>query len=97
LYSLIRSARNFILACFNALHIDLHIAIGKTIFCASPRNVGRVGTGNKRLGRYASGVDTSAAKLVALNNRDRHASGRKPPSQRRACLTGANDDGVEVL
>ena len=97
LYALVRPSGNFILACFNTLHIDAHIAIDtKTIFGASARNMGRIRAGNERLCRNTSRIHTCAAKLVAFNNRDRHARVRKPRSQRRACLAGPDDDGVEI-
>src|SRR5205823_1544813 len=45
LYALVRPPGDFVLACFDALHIDTHVTIGKTIIRASASNVGRVGAG----------------------------------------------------
>jgi hypothetical protein len=97
LYAAVRPSGNFILACFNTLHIDAHIAIdNKTIVGASASNMGRVRAGNERLCRYASRIHTGATKLVAFDNGDCHARGRKPRSQRRAGLAGPDDDGIEM-
>jgi hypothetical protein len=93
----VRPSGNFILACFDTFHVDAHTAIdNKTIFGASASNMGRVRAGNECLGRDTSRVHTGATKLVAFNNGDRHAGGRKPRSQRRACLARPNDDGIEM-
>ena len=98
LYALVRPSGHFILACFDTLHIDAHIAIDiKTIFGAPASNMSRVGAGNERLRRYTSSIHTCATKLVAFNDGDRHARGRKLRSQRRACLAGCDDDCVEML
>ena len=59
--------------------------------------MGRVRAGDHRLGRDASRVHTGAAKLVAFDDGDRLARGRKPRRQGRACLARPDDDGVEVL
>ena len=97
LYAVVRPSGNFILARFNTLHIDAHIAVDdKTVFGASASNMGRVRAGNERLRRYTSCIHTCATKLVAFNNGNSHARGRKPRSQRRACLARPDDDGVEV-
>src|ERR1700722_15727399 len=86
LYTPARPSGNFILACLDTFHIDAHIAIdNKTIFSASASNMSRVCAGNERLGRYTSRVHTSATKLAAFNNGNRHARGRKTRSQSRAC------------
>src|SRR5947207_13057985 len=46
LYAPVRPPGNFILACFNTLHIDADIAIDhKTIFGAAASNMGRVRAG----------------------------------------------------
>ena len=46
LYAPVRPTGNFILACFDTLHIDAHIAIdNKTIFGAPASNMGRVRAG----------------------------------------------------
>src|SRR4029077_13308697 len=74
----VRPSGNFILACFNTLHIDADIAIdSKTKLGASAGNMGRVRAGNQGLCRYTSCIYTGAAKLVAFNYGDRHARGRK--------------------
>src|SRR2546428_10053786 len=53
LYAPVRAPGNFILACFNTLHIDADIAIdNKTIFGTSASNMGRVRAGNERLCWY---------------------------------------------
>ena len=51
--------------------------------------------GNERLGWYASRIHTGATKFVAFDYGDRHTCVREPRRQRRACLAGPNDDGVE--
>ena len=97
LYAPVRPSGNFILACFDTFHVDAHIAIdSKTIFGASASNMGRVRAGNERLCRDTSRIHTCATKLVAFNNGDCHARGRKPRSQRRACLAGPDDDCIEM-
>jgi hypothetical protein len=97
LYAPVRPSGNFILACFNTFHIDADIAIdSKTIFGTSASNMGRVRAGNERLCWYTSRIDTGATKLVAFNNGDRHARIRKPRSQRRTCLAGPDNDGIEL-
>src|SRR5438034_10785057 len=69
LYAPVGASGNFILACFNALHIDAHIAIdNETILGASAGNMGRVRAGYERLCRYASGIHAGTAKLVAFHD-----------------------------
>jgi hypothetical protein len=96
LYALVRPSGNCILACFHPFHIDAHIAGDKTIFRSSASNMRRVRAGHKRLCRYAPRIHACAAKLVAFNDGDCHARGRKPRRQGRACLARPDDDCVEV-
>ncbi len=93
----VRPSGNCILARFDTLHIDAHVAADiKTIFGASASHMGRVRARNHRLCRDTSRIHTGAAKLVAFNNGDCHARSRKPRSQRRPCLAGPDDDCVVV-
>src|SRR5262245_34668637 len=97
LHTSVRPSGNFILACFHAFHVDAHIAVdSKTIFGTSAGNICRVRAGNERLCRDTSRIHTGATKLVTFNNGDCHARGREPRSQRRACLAGPDDDGIEL-
>ena len=82
LHSLVRPSGNIILARFDTFHIDVHIASNrKTIFGASASNMGRVRTGNECLGRDTTRIHTCATELVAFDNGDGHARGRKPRSR----------------
>src|ERR1041384_2287152 len=93
----VRSSGNFILACFYTFHVDANIAgDSKTILGASASHMRRVRASHERLCRYASRIHTGAAKLVAFNNGNSHARGRKPRSQRGACLAGPNNNGIEM-
>src|ERR1043165_668778 len=97
LHTSVRPSGHFIFACFHTLHIDAHIAIdGKTILGTPASNMGRVRAGNERLCRDAARIHTGATKPMTFNNGDCHARCRKPRSQRRACLAGPDDDGIEL-
>src|SRR6266536_5984808 len=98
LYALVRPSGNFILTCFNTLHVHAHIAVDiKTIFRTSAGDMGRVRAGHKCHGRDASRVHACAAKLVPFDNGDPHACCRKPRRQRRACLARPDDDCIVVV
>jgi hypothetical protein len=97
-YTLVRSPGNFILACFDTLHVDAHIAVYiETVFGPTTSDMCCVRTGHECLCGNASRINAGATKLVTFSDRDRHARGDKPFSQRRACLTGPDDDGIEML
>jgi hypothetical protein len=70
---------------------------GKAVLGAAPRCVCGIGAGDQRFGRYAAGVDASAAEQLTLDDRNRHAHRCKPSGQRRSGLPGANDDRVEAM
>ena len=71
-----RASGNFVLACLNKFYIDAYIAIDiEPKFGAPAGNMGHIHAGNHRLGREASRIYASAAKLVAFNNGDGHARG----------------------
>src|SRR5215472_1136381 len=64
-YALVRPFGDCILSCFDAFRIDTHIAAeAEPVFTTSASNVGRVGARNECLGRDASRVHASTAKLV---------------------------------
>ena len=95
--ALVRPSGNFILARFDAFHINAHIAIAnKTILGAAASNMRCVRAGDECLCRDTSRIHTCAAKLVAFDNGDSHARGRKPRRQRRTCLAGSDDDCIEI-
>ena len=80
---------------FMSILIGLSIAI--PILGAAPGQVGRIGAGDQRLGRHAAGIDAGSAEQLALDERDFHAGRGQPSGEGRACLPGADDDGVEEL
>src|SRR3954463_683441 len=95
--ALVRLSGNCILACLHLVHVDAHIALdSEAVIGAAASNMGRVSAGDECLGRDTSGIHTGAAKLVAFDNGDGHACGSKPRSERGACLSGPDDDGIEV-
>ena len=55
-----------------------------------------LGAGDHGLGGRAAGVDAGAAEDIALDEGDLLSGSGEPDGEEGACLTGADDDGVEV-
>ena len=95
LYTHARLPGNPILSGFYPRHVDMHRTFETNPELAGSANdMCRIGTGDQGLGRNAAGVDASAAKRAAFNDRNGHARRRQAPRQRRSGLPGAYDDGI---
>src|SRR5262249_8782403 len=96
--ALARQTRHLILSCLYRLHIDgnlardFHAEVGR-----ATGHVRGVGTGNQGLCRRAAGIDTSPAKELALDHGDGLSRVGKTMSERRACLSGSDDNCVVAL
>ena len=77
------------------MSILIGLSISDAILGAASRKMRRIGAGDQRLGRHAAGVDAGSAEQMALDQRDLHAGGSQPSSQRGPGLPGPDDDGVE--
>src|SRR6185503_8113625 len=55
-----------------------------------------LGTGDHGFGGSTAGVDAGASEDVAFDEGDGFACGGESDCEKGACLTGADDDGVEV-
>ena len=64
---------------------------------SAPRHVSGVGAGHHRLGRRAAHIEACAADQMPLDDGDALAGAGEPGRQRRRRLSGADDDGVEIL
>ena len=96
--SIPRPAGDRVLPRLDLRHVDADRAIDHHAEISGPsRHVCRIGAGDHRLGRNASGVHAGAAEQMALDDGDAHAGGSETPRQRRPGLSGADDDGVECL
>jgi hypothetical protein len=94
--TLARIAHDVVLARLDAFHVDPRLSLHQhTVFPRSPRHVRSVGARHHGFGRGAAVIHAGAAELVLLDHGDFHAGAREPRGERRAGLTGADDEGVE--
>ena len=90
-------ARNRVLSCFYARHVDAHRSVQENAeFAAAARQVGRVGARYERLGRHATGIDARAAEVLAFDQRHLHAGSDEASHQRRPGLPGPDHDRIEI-
>ena len=84
-----------VLAGFDPLHVDAHVAAdGHAEIGCPPRHVRGVRAGDHGLGGYAARVDAGAAEQLALGDRYLHPRCRQAFGQGGAGLPGADDDCV---
>ncbi|CBJ35683.1 hypothethical protein (plasmid) [Ralstonia solanacearum PSI07] len=98
LHAMAGAPRNLVLARLHPLHVDRDRPADRHAVRVGPSGqVGRIGTGDQRLGGNAAGVHARAAESRPLDDGHPHARAGQPRGQRRAGLPGADDDGVEAL
>src|SRR5882672_5415610 len=89
-----RMLHDAVLARLDRLHVHAHVAGGEAVFAAAPRRVHGARRGHQGLGGNAADVDAGAAHELALDDRGLQSFAVEARAQRRAGLSGADDDGV---
>ena len=81
-----------------AAHVNLHGPFDHDpVIGGAMHQVGSIGTGYKRLGRHAAGVDAGPAKELSFDVGHCLAGAGQLAGQRRAGLAGPDDDRVESV